>query len=209
MLYDSNLRPLRAEGPLLQARVDAPQVIRFIVTHEEILSEDTHSAEESVRHQLHALLEFGRRINAVPEHERGARAMAELNTMLGISNIEFSIDGYNSDSRELEEIPEVVAWAGAWVRRQVYAPLFLNSSGQTLLMLLLLGSIRRGSIRLPNVNSERLCKWQEILAEGKKQLVSAHGDLYPIVPFVLKSCAIAEMHLNRIRKTLRPWWKLW
>lgn len=192
--------------------MNAAQSIHVVVSKEEILACSTARMESEIDRKLQQLVDFGEYLETLSsDRERFVRMAQHPRWSDRITNLDFSVDGYNEDSRELEDIPEVAQWARTWMKKQPYAPFFLSAIGLTLLRVLVVGSIRVGKTRIPDAESAAADQFETDLEAGLEYLNRQYGHLYPVRPFLFGRRMAMERAKERQRKMTRarPWWRFW
>ncbi|MEI8348873.1 MAG: hypothetical protein WCI77_01865 [Candidatus Omnitrophota bacterium] len=185
-------------------------LIMVAIDKKEISSQLTNRIEAEVNRRVEELVRYGESLRSLhSDADRFNRIVQDKDTLSHIANIDIVIDGYNNDPRELEEISEVVDWTRAWMRNQPYAPYFLSWNGLSLLFLLFAGGIRIGNRRFPDMKSEHMKHFFDILEKGLQYLTTQYGYLYSTLPFVTAKFTAIELHLSDVKKKLNPWWKIW
>ncbi|MCJ7573618.1 hypothetical protein MUO93_05065 [Candidatus Bathyarchaeota archaeon] len=166
--------------------------------------------ESEVNVKLQELIDFGKSLESLSsDKERFTRMVQQVGWSEHIANLNFSVDGYNEDPRELEDIPEVVQWAKTWIKRQPFAPYFLSGNGFVLLQIMVTGSIRIGKKRIPNLESAAAGQFEAYLKTGLEYLNSQYGHLYPVKPFLVGRWTAMELANEKQRLQAKPWWRFW
>ena len=171
------------------------------VSKNEILESNISPIVEIINRKVNQIIILDHELINLQSEAKDKRALELVNKL---KLVRFSISGYDDDPRNLWDIQEVNHWAWAWIKYQPYSLLFLEEKSFLVLLLICLGSKQgnRQNYFAPNFNSPLKSKFESILNNSLKSLLSKHGNPYLLGAYGFARHSILKTQIESMQNNL-------